>query len=181
MAPTARANPGQRKRVLPVPGTVVVAVLAAGAIAVAAACSSDPTPPNGTPTRTGDVLGGFGSQACLETYRPEVLAQRSIAFDGTVSDTPSPVATSQPGSFVPITFRVNHWYKGGSGSTAVVDMYLPVTVAGSESASFAVGSRMLVAADPPNGGDSPRPTAWACGFTRWYTDADARVWRGVFD
>jgi len=181
MARTARANPGQRKRLLLVLGAVVIAVLAAGAVAVAVARSSDETPPNGTPARTGDVFGGFGSQACVETYRPEVLAQRSIAFDGTVSDAPSPAATLQPASFVPVTFRVNRWYNGGSGSTAVIDMHPPVIVAGSDNATYAVGSRMLVAAEPANGGGSPRPTAWACGFTRWYTEADARVWRGVFN
>ena len=46
---------------------------------------------------------------------------------------------------------------------------------------YEIGSRLLVSGEPRFGG-SPMtdPVAWACGFTRWYTPADARTWQDTF-
>jgi hypothetical protein len=131
------------------------------------------TPPGG---------GSSVSTSCIEGYSPAALAGRSFAFDGTVTAI-GPAASNRPGVALPlagVTFRVNQWFRGGSGPTVTVDMD-PMPTANSSSdpsvPAYGVGTRLLVSGEPRWGGAPlDAAIAWGCGFTRSYDARTAAEW-----
>ncbi|HET6743031.1 MAG TPA: hypothetical protein VFH76_29030 [Kribbella sp.] len=112
--------------------------------------------------------------SCVEGYSLKTLAQRNIAFDGTVERV---VAMGEgPVGRVQITFGVNEWFRGGTGQqvTVVAD------TAGEDADPLDLeqGSRLLVSGQTQQGG--LLPIAWTgCGFTRPYDAATAADWKSV--
>lgn len=128
----------------------LAAAAAAAAVVVVAVLANSGT---GTPAPTADPGAGIGS--CIESYSLESLANRTLAFDGTVTA----VAGEQ------VTFAVNEAFAGISSETVTLTASgmtgTAVTSAGGP--NLAVGERYLVAGEDE--------FAWACGFTQPY-DAD---------
>ena len=163
--------------------------------------SAAPVPPqeNASPEQEGispgqaDISPGEGSAtsgSCVEVYSVETLKNRSFAFDGTITaveprpDTAMGGYGEGEGPTMPwATFKVNRWYKGGSGGEAGVWLRgaqiggtdAPVTSGRSITAE--VGTRLLVAGEPIGVGDAPEEwIAWLCGFTQPYTPEAAAAW-----
>ena len=125
----------------------------------------------------GAIQTGTGS--CATSFTSATLAARSWAFDGTLTRT----ATGHDSHLGPIpvaTFRVKHWFKGGSAATATVEWDAISTGEGADLGGGR-GSRHLVSGEPRWGGKAlSDPVAWGCGFTqRWSLDA-AHAWKAAF-
>lgn len=103
---------------------------------------------------------GTGSAVCVEQYSPAALANRTFAFDGTV--------TAINGDKV--TFAVSDGFRGVDGDTITLDAPgmtgTAVTSAGGP--NLVIGERYLVAGDAT--------FVWACGFTQPYDAAVAAQW-----
>lgn len=103
---------------------------------------------------------GTGSAACVEPYSPTALANRSFAFDGTV--------TAIDGEQV--TFAVGASYRGVTGETITLDAPgmtgTAITSAGGP--NLAIGERYLVAGDGQ--------FVWSCGYTQPYDAGMAATW-----
>ncbi|MFF5225460.1 hypothetical protein [Dactylosporangium sp. NPDC000521] len=140
--------------------------------------ASGPGSPSGT--RRGDVFAGTSaSQSCVESYSAQSLARRSFAFDGSVTG----IGTTDAGTsmFLPVTFKVHRWFRGGSAESVTVELPNPTGGVSLDVAPFAIGSRLLVSGEPRFGGTPlTDPVAWACGFTRWYDASDAELWQRNF-
>ncbi len=124
--------------------------------------ATEPTSPpaTGDAVTSGGPITPGGSASCVELYTLETLAQRDVAFDGTVE--------SVDGDSV--SFTVNQWYRGGQDARTTrrgASGLGGITSAG-PSVSLEPGSRLLVAGDDD--------FAWACGFTQPYDPAIARQW-----
>jgi len=106
------------------------------------------------------ITPGGSLASCVETYDLTTLENRSVAFDGSV--------TSVDGD--EIGFRVNRWYRGGSGEEITLRgaSTLGGVTTGGPPLSLDPGERLLVAGD---GG-----FAWSCGFTQPFDVAVARQW-----
>lgn len=177
------------------PRWVLAGVTAAAVVAVAVAAGWGDQAPRTTPHiaasasatasgtgqpagPSGDVYGPNASLKCVEEYTDKNLAKRAFAFDGAVTAIGKP---DRDGLYVPVTFQVAHWYRGGSGAAVVVEMLVPDRETTVESTPFRVGSRLLVSGQARFSGDPTKdPVAWACGFTRWYAESDAAVWQRAF-
>lgn len=128
--------------------------------------------------------GGYAK--CVEEYSPTSVTGSAFAFDGTVTAI-GPARSNRPGvslDLVAATFTVNHWYKGGSGSTVTVDIDHTGTGKWIEDSApaYGIGSRLLVSGMPRWGGAALTDAlAWGCGFTRYYDKATADSWRAAFD
>jgi hypothetical protein len=104
--------------------------------------------------QTGPLKGG-GNAMCVEEYSPTRVTGRAFACDGTVTAI-GPARTNRPGAgldLVAATFTVNHWYKGGSGSTVTVDIdhlgagrWIEDSVP-----AYGIGSRLLDTSHGPQG------------------------------
>jgi hypothetical protein len=135
--------------------------------------------------QTGPLKGG-GNAWCVEEYSPTRVTGRAFAFDGTVTAI-GPARTNRPGvelDLVAATFTVNHWYKGGSGSTVTVDIdHLGDGRWIEDSApAYGIGTRLLVSGGPRWGGAALTDAiASGCGFTRYYDQPTADSWRAAFD
>ncbi|RBY90793.1 hypothetical protein [Blastococcus sp. TF02A-26] len=119
--------------------------------------------------------------SCVEEYSPQAVADRAFAFDGTVVAIGPPVGNGggAPLDLVGVTFRVDEWYRGGSGETVTVDMDPPDGgLRTSEPvAVYGIGTRLLVSGEPRWGGAPlDAPLAWSCGFTRYSDPATAAGW-----
>lgn len=152
---------------------VALVALALGGVAVALQLADDGgapsddvadpvTTPDGTGERPDAMPPGGGMAMCIAVYSPETLAEREVAFAGTV--------TAMSGD--DITFDVEEVFRGDLGAT--------VTLGGAgfvgginpdNPAPVAVGDRVLVAGD---GG-----FAWGCGFTQPYDEDVAATWRST--
>jgi hypothetical protein len=114
-----------------------------------------------------------GQGSCVEAFTPETLAEREIAFDGTV------VATG-PGEYngnplTEVTFRVNRWFKGGDGARVTLMTYsTPGAITSVDGGlSLEKGSRLLVSGD---GG-----FIWECGgFSQPYSEEGALLFAEAF-
>ncbi len=131
-----------------------------------------------------DFVGGVSD--CVESYSPTAVIRRAFAFDGTVTDT-GPGTTNRPGrghlDTTAVTFDVNEWFHGGSGSTVTIDMLRPSrsisqSIDGEAPPSYEVGTRLLVSGEPRwDGVPLADAIGWGCGFTRYYDEATANAWR----
>lgn len=162
------SSPTSRRRRVAGAGAIVsiLAVLAIGVVVVAGGPdeTGDPAPlASGDSTPSTEPGSPPGMATCVETYSLETLANREVAFDGTL--------TAIQGDQV--TFEVNEVFAGDLGDTVVLGGAGIVT-AGSTASSvegptLAVGDRALVAGD---GG-----FAWGCGFTQPHDPDVAEQWR----
>lgn len=144
---------------------------------------STPSTPQASPTgRQGDVFGSGQAASCVERYSPQTLAKRGFAFDGTVVSIGKPPSTAGGADpYVPVLFHVNRWFRAGHGDQATVGMFPPGVTTTVANTAYGVGSRLLVSGDARYGGQPFNdPISWSCGFTRWYTDADANAWQQAF-
>lgn len=137
---------------------------------------------NPTARLTGPLPGG-GAASCVEDYSPEAVTNRAFAFDGVVIEIGSAISDRGDDSdlgLAGVTFEVGEWFAGGSGTTATVDMPLPVEESHGLSEggpSYAIGSRLLVSGEPRWGGTQLADAiAWGCDFTRYYDPATAKSW-----
>jgi hypothetical protein len=193
----------RRRRRVQAAGAVVAAAAAVGAVLMAGPWQSGPRPlaalpavtsaatasstvpaPVTPPGRPGEPSGGGSSlsDSCVAAYSPAAVAGAPFAFDGTVLAIGS-ARSNRPGVELPlsgVTFRVHQWFRGGHGSTVVVDLdtVRPPNVLSEPSvAPYRVGTRLLVSGAPRWGG---RPLdaaiAWPCGFTRPYDAQTAAAW-----
>jgi hypothetical protein len=180
-------------------GAVGIVAVVAGVLATAAPGRQPPAPPIAAPThaRTGasmpsaDPAAGpsgdgpvpfGGAEDCVEAYSPAAVAGRAFAFDGRVTAI-GPTVPDRPDrgpGLVAVTFRVNQWFRGGSGATATAEWYPPGqgdSNTDPSMASYGVGSRLLVSGEPRWGGAPLKDAiAWSCGFTRYYDPQTAADW-----
>ena len=127
--------------------------------------------------------------SCAVQYSASALNARVFAFDGTVrSIQAEPSATAAPDRprlpLDRVTFRVDRWFRGGSGSTTTILMSPPARVAQDSAAetfeSYQAGTRLLVSGDRQSATDGGLLVAWSCGFTRYYDDGTAASWASAF-
>jgi hypothetical protein len=101
-----------------------------------------------------------GAASCVERYSPKAVAERSFAFEGTVTA----IAGDE------VTFEVDRRFTGAADDsvtlTATGMTGTAITSAGGP--HLAVGERYLVAGEDHY--------AWACGFTQPYDAAVAAEW-----
>ena len=132
-------------------------------------------------TAQGTVPFG-GVESCVEGYSPAAVAGRAFAFDGTVTAIGSSISNRAGAQLdlVAVTFRVNKWFRGGTGGAVTVDWYPPAqrnSATDSSLGSYGVGTRLLVSGEPRWGGAAlDAPIAWTCGFTRYYDPQTAAEW-----
>lgn len=170
-------------------GLVAVVVVVAGGVTLLKTLNA-PEPAGAAKSDQGSQgsegpLSAAGAASCTESYSPDAVAARGFAFDGTVTHI-GPARSNQAGSehldLAGVTFAVNEWFHGGSGSVVTIDM--PRTSRSiSESISqpppsYGVGTRLLVSGEPRWGGvPLADAIAWGCGFTRYYDAQSASEWR----
>jgi hypothetical protein len=157
-------------------------------------------PPIAAPSPSGTVPAGKAgspitvtgiSASCVYEYSPELVAEKlDFAFDGTVVSAGAPVS-QRPGDPLPwdyagVTFRVNEWFKGGSGDTITVDLPRSgqrLSEGEGSPSEYTPGTRLLVSGMARWGGSSPLayPVAWfGCGgFTLYFGDWVADSWRAA--
>ena len=136
---------------------------------------------------TGPVQDG-GTASCVMEYSPANMVGLAFAFDGTVTSI-GPGHSDRPGKgslgMVGVTFTVNEWFIGGSGTTVTVDMPAPDARDGggmneAPPAAYDVGTRLLVSGQHRWGEATMADAiAWGCGFTRYYDRATADGWRAA--
>jgi hypothetical protein len=180
-------------------GVVGVIAVAAGVLVTAGPGQQPHRPPLAAPAHPttqaalpsaeagdGPILQGpvpfGGAESSVEVYSPAAVAGRAFAFDGTVTAIGSSLSNPAggPPDLVGVTFRVNKWFRGGTGDTMTVDWYPPGSYNSATNpslTSYGIGSRLLVSGEPSLSGDAPdTPIAWTCGFTRYYDPQTAAEW-----
>lgn len=177
--------------------SLVIAPISILCVLAGCATDSDPTPVRGsdasgmadpTDDRAGPLPDG-GGVSCVDSYSTATLADRGFAFDGVVLATGSSVSDRGGESDLDLssaTFKVRKWYVGGSDGQVTVDVQtvmpspeMSEAVAGE---GYGIGSRLLISGELRWGG-SPldAPIAWGCGFSRYYDEEAAAMWRQTFD
>ena len=157
------------RRFLLVVAAVVAAVVVLGGCAASGEPGSADKPAPGVAatepapgSSAGPVSpGGAAMASCVEMYDLKSLAERDLAFAGTVERVDGDN----------VTFAVSEWYRGGENGR--VTLAGAGGISGLTSAGPATtvepGTRLLVAGD---GG-----FAWSCGFTQPYDPAVAQQWQ----
>lgn len=144
---------GQRLRLRRPLAGALVAAAAGTALAVALLASPASSPAVADPSQGAQV------GACVETYSPTTLRNRTFAFDGTV------VAVSGD----EVTFRVNESFRGGDGTVTLAAAGMTGgAITPGAGPMLSVGERFLVAGDDR--------FAWSCGFTQPWDPAVAAEW-----
>lgn len=176
-----RTQPPVRRRFALAASGIAMAVVVA-VVAIAVVSGNDTAPDE-------QIAGGVplaSAAMCVESYDLDTLANRDVAFDGTV--------TSLDGDQV--TFSVHKWFTDGSGNettlnsnglgggaTAPLDGSVDETTLDSNDLTsggitslggpgLEEGQRYLVAGSGE--------FVWACGFTMTYDTAIANQWATVF-
>jgi hypothetical protein len=146
---THRRGNVRRPLALGLAGIAAAAAVAVGALRLGIA-------PGGVPGETGGPQIGF----CVEAYSLESLANRTFAFDGTVSAVNGDV----------VTFKVHAALKGvGGGEVAVTASGMTGgSITPGAGVTLVPGERFLVSGDDG--------FAWSCGFTRPYDPGTAADW-----
>ena len=160
------ADTAGRRRL--VAGIAAALVLVGGGAAATALRGGEPAPrdPSGAVTEPVAPIspGGSSLASCVESYDLSTLANREMAFDGTVERVDGDS----------ITFIVNRAYRGAADER--VTLKGASTLGGPTSAGRSVrlekGTRLLVAGD---GG-----FAWSCDFTQPYDPEVAAEWESTF-
>lgn len=168
---TTSSTPPLRRLALAAALASVLALAVVGLLVIADSGrngSRDPAPiASGDPTTSTDPVSPPGMATCVETYSLDTLANREIAFDGTLTKTDGDR----------VTFAVNEVFTGDVDDTETLGGGTVVTAdAPPSSASgpgLQVGDRALVA-----GSDG---FAWGCGFTQPHNPDVADQWRETFD
>ncbi len=118
------------------------------------------------------------SGSCAFAFTDRTLAERAWAFDGTATRE-STGLDSHFGAVPTTTFRVNHWYKGGSAAAVTVEFSFDRSE--DQTIHGGIGTRLLVTGEPRWGGKPlDEPVAWGCGFTQVWTAQAAQQWSAVF-
>lgn len=181
-----------RRRLLAAAASVAIVAVATAALAVPGPGRRPVeqiavAPPSSAPAspawdgRSGPLFEDGPAVSCVETYSPQTLTNRSLAFDGTVAAVGASISNRPDKGqleLTGVTFTVNTWYRGGTTGEVTVDLPPPA------SRSYSVGSRLLVSGEPRWAGEPlDRPIAWtACGgFTRYYDPETAQVWQDAFE
>lgn len=157
----------QARRPLVLVAAGVAALVLAGGIGLsivrepekpAEGIASAPTPDSTTGAIT---PGGPAVGSCVEVYDLQTLANREMAFDGTVERVDGDR----------VTFAVNEWYRGGDSTEITLGGAggLGGLTSAGPGTALEPGTRLLVAGD---GG-----FAWSCGFTQAYDPALAAQWQ----
>lgn len=155
------------------------------------ACSNSQTPSTDTlgsndavPGESGDSTdpavtsagGGTSAASCVEQYSPETLKNRELALDGVVTKVTSGTAPAQSDEEIftddsSVTFRVNKWFKGGSGEEVTLKSTIALSpvISSTQGPSIEVGKRYLVSGD---GG-----FMWSCGFSTDFSEAAEAQWK----
>ena len=164
--PQPGSRPRRRAAVVMAAAAVIVLVIAVLAVSFGGNSGSSEVATDTTTTTAavGEPLTPGGvSASCVELYDLTTLANREVAFDGTVEQVDGDR----------VTFQVNGWYEGGEGTQVTLEGAGTIgglTSAG-EGVSLEPGTRLLVAGD---GG-----FAWSCGFTQPYDAAVAAQWEAA--
>lgn len=163
----------------PIPSASTGVPTVASTHAPSTAQTTEIAPPRTEPIPTSPHVP---TASCVATFTPELLAQRSFAFDGTIiaAEPLAPGYTDPPrDGEVLVTFEVHEWFRGGNATTATVTFLGPNTSV--EIVPVVIGDRLLVTGEPRFGGDPlSDPVAWGCGFTQPFTPDVAATWRSAF-
>lgn len=163
----------------------VAAVIAVGVFGVGMPDRDVPDPPSVAapgPALQGPLKGG-PLNSCVREFTPAMLPKMKggFAFDGTVATISATYRRpKEPLPEVAVTLRVNEWFRGTGGDTAVVAMFPPaVYVSSSTVPSYQVGTRLLVSGSTRSGEVTHERRAWHCGYTRYYDPSTAAAWAAV--
>lgn len=183
-ASTQRSRRPWRRRRL----GAALAVAASAAAAVVIVLTQTASPPVAGPSQAAvpmtatpqhPSLGAGQNASCVEGYSLTNLAHRTFAIDGTVESI-TPVAEPAGARFgrAEVTFVVNRWFRGGTGTRVTVIM---PGIAGwpKDGPEYQVGTRLLVSGEVQSRGETVlMPIAWmGCdGFTRPYDAATGAAW-----
>ncbi|MFK4090897.1 hypothetical protein ACI2LF_42725 [Kribbella sp. NPDC020789] len=177
----------RRRRIL-----VPLAAATATAAVIAVLALQQPDNPTAAPATTPSVstttyppskpIGDpHVSNSCVHEYAPKWLAERPVAFDGTVLS-----ATPAPGTMGwNVTFQVNEWFRPSTGQqrfTMLMWVGPGHQVQASDMQGYEVGDRLLTTGGARVRGGDPMdwPVVNGCGFTRTYDVPTAATWRKVF-
>ena len=175
------------RRLTPAFAAMVAIPIVLAAVGVGAWIAGNPAPGRSAgpvPIASRGPLPSSLSAGCVEIYGPTTLKGRAFAFDGTVLRTagmqPPADGSGALDGYLTVTFKVAQWFKGGDQATVTLDMIGP-TINSAQKMSYGVGSRLLVSGEPRFGGRPLQAAiAWACGFTRYYDQDTAALWRQAF-
>lgn len=182
LAAAATEIAGRRRRVRAWSTAALAVVATAGLAATFITLSSDPSEHRRSALRGAVAIGGD----CAAQYSTTTLQTMPIAFDGTVSSIGSERSYDGVSELplISVTFAVREWFRGGTTSTIAVEMSPPdaaASVNDNASTAYGVGTRMLVSGVPKATSPSGDTTvAWGCGFTRYYDESTASLWRTSF-
>lgn len=185
--PTNTRQPLRRRFLTPAFAGIVTVPLLMAAVVAGVWLTGDGTPGRSATPVPISSRGSLPSNLiadCVEGYDLTTLKHRAFAFDGTVSRItamqPPTDGSDAPNEFLPVTFTVNEWFRGGDQSSITLDMIGP-WVSSDQEISYDVGTRLLVSGEPRFGGRPLQAAiAWACGFTRYYDKDTAASWRQAF-
>jgi len=119
---------------------------------------------------------GTSMASCVEPFSVEALGSRSWAFDGVIVaiELPEDPEGGDPGDMVTsVTFRVEHWYVGGSGDTITLKTYnTPGTVTSVGGPDPSIGARILASGEDEY--------IWSCGFSKEYAAENTAIFQEAF-
>ncbi|QDP97371.1 hypothetical protein FOE78_16875 [Microlunatus elymi] len=115
------------------------------------------------------VVGTGQSLSCVDSYGLDSLVHRDWAADGTITK------LRISGDDANATVRVEHWYRGGTGTRINIQIASP-WVDEDRPPAYGVGTRLLLS----GGTDQAGYHAWSCGFTRYYDPTTAGRWAEAF-
>lgn len=122
--------------------------------------------------------------SCVEVYEPNTFANRSFAFDGTISSIEVRTDPQLPAGEqeIPwVMFDVHQWFLGGETKTIGVWVENLHMETSSGTIEVEPGTRLLVSGEPRWGGAPlDDAIAWPCGFTRPWSEELSSEWATAF-